>query len=367
MNWEKTGYEYEISVIMVHQTDVNHVLGALSGVQLSGAFVKESYYSDSRVQAKIATVVGDGESDGYIPNARLRIILSIPSKQWSKELITGYVSDCNVSISNGRIKRTYTIESSIWGLLDHKISAPITIGKGSSLVSTWESVIKSLTKLQYVSSGSQDHMFGNTVLYEAGTVLSTVLFEISSGYDRMDVNGHGEVTLSKYTAPSKKEPSRVVLYNDPSGLLINEISVMDSSYEAPGRAIVTANVSKTSADGTSTTQEVIVGVYDAPAEHPTSIYSRGWLSGRTDVYSGVSDSPSKSELNAIAKANWEREQGKGKEWSVSTVFSGYFAGEVVNLIVPDSMIGRSVSHKVLISTVNTKLDSMTQELTMKET
>lgn len=368
MDWTTTGYSYDVTVAVVHQTDVNNVLGILSGVQLSNMSISENYYSDSRVQAKLTTMVDEDDDDGYISNARLRIIVSIPSRFWSKTLFTGYVSDIDTVIESGYCKKTYTLEGTIWGLLEHKVSSSVTIAKGASLVKTWESLLKNQTKMQYSTSGSQDHLMGNTVVYEAGSNLSTILFELSSGYDRMDVDGSGVITLKKYTSPSNRTSSRIIDYKDSLGLSIAPLSAQDTAYEAPGRAIVTATINEQDAkDSTKTVSKTIVGVYDAPSSHATSINTRGWLRARSDSYSGVSETPTKAELDKLAKKNWEDNQSKGIEWTVKTVYADYHAGDVVDLVAPYISSGsKTYTHKVLISAVETDLDTFTQNLTMKE-
>lgn len=366
MDWTDTGYSYDVGVTVVHQTNVNNTLGSLSGVQLSGMSITENYYSDSRVQAKLSTITKDGESDGYIANARLRIILSIPERNVTKELVTGYVSDIVETSEHGYTRRQYTVEGTIWGLLDHKIANSITIGKGTKMLKIWSSLMSSLTKMQYSTSGAQDKSFGSTVVYEPGTSLSTVLFELSSGYNRMDVDGHGVVTLKKYTPPASISPTKTIDYNDLRSLSLTPLERTTSEYETPGRAIVSATVSTTK--NGKTTQQVISGYYDAPASHPTSIETRGWLSARSDSYSGSSSNPSKSELNTIAKNNWTAAQNKGVQYSGSSVFSDYHAGDVVTLIIPSGKgpEAKIKSHKVLIQSVSTNLEQFTQDLTMKE-
>lgn len=367
MDWKDTGYSYDIGVMVVHQTNVNYTLGSLSGVQLDTLSITESYYSDSRVQAKVTTIVKDGESDGYVKNARLRIILSVPERNYIEEMMTGYVSDITESSENGYTKRQYSLEGTIWGLLDHKIASSITIAKGTKMIAIWSSIMKTQTKMQYSTDGAQEMAFSNVILYEPGTNLSTVLFEISSGYNRMDVDGHGVVTLKKYTAPSKMTPGRVIDYNDLRTLALTPIERTTSEYESPGRAIVTTTVTTTDKNGKSS-QKVISGYYDAPQSDPTSITNRGWLLSRSDSYSGASENPSQSELNDVAKKNWESAQNKGVQWSGSTVFENYKAGEVVTLVVPagNGSDMRNIRHKVLLQTVVTRFDGMTQELTMKE-
>lgn len=366
IDWTKTGHSYSIDVNVVHQTNVDNTLGSLRGVQLADLSISENYYSDSRIQGKITTTVASGESDGYQPNARLRVILSIPEENFVEELITGYVSDIDDEYSNGYLKRTYTIEGTIWGLLDHVIAAPITIGKGTKLISTWESILRSLTRMQYNTDGAKDYSYGSTVIYEAGTVLSTVLFELSSGYDRMDTDGHGNITLREYKSPSKRTPSRVIDYNDLTGLTIAPLSRKSEEYNIPGRVVVTATVSKQDDNGQSN-QEVIVGSYDAPDTHFTSLATRGYIYGISDSYNGDSENPSKSELNTIAKNTWEDAQEKGIEWTGTHVFADFHAGDILTLVAPINIHENKLeSHKVLVSSVETNLQNFQQTLTLKE-
>ena len=363
MDWTKTGYSWTVTVTVVHQTNVDNTLGVLSGVQLNGLTITENYYSDSRVQAKVSTVVKEGTSDGYVKNGRLRIILDIPSRGFSEELITGYVSDIKESSADGYTKRTYTIEGTIWGLLEHKVKDSVTIAKGAKLITVWTGLVSKQTKMQYTTSGAQDHNFTNVIVYEAGTSLSTILFDVSSGYDRMDVNGHGELTLTKYIAPKEQTATKVMDYHNNRGLMRKTLEKTTSEYDAPGRAIVTATISKEVKENgkKKTIQEVIVGSYDAPSTHATSIDTRGWLKGRTDVYNGTSETPSKSELDSVAKKKWEEAQDKGIEWSVPCIFEDWHAGEVV-LLIPNE----TTSVKALIKSVTTNLDDMTQSVTLKE-
>lgn len=367
VNWKQTGYSYDVVVNVVHQTNVDKVLGMLSGVQLSGMTVTQKYYSDSRDQAKLTTIVPEGESDGYVKNARLRIIMSIPSRFWSEELITGYVSDVDTVVESGYTKRTYTIEGTMWGLLEHKLHAQENIEAGASLIRTWSNTMNSKTLMQIDTSRAQDYSFGSTVIYEAGTVLATFLFEISSGHNRMYNDGHGRVVLEKYTEPSNRTPTRTIDYKDTLGLSMAPLSANDTSYESPGEAIVTANVSQPDPkDSSKTVQQVIVGYYAAPESHPTSIHTRGFMRSRTDTYNGAAEKPTPDELNTQAENNWKNSQDKGITWTVSSVFADYHAGEVVTLVAPYGFEGSNYSHKVLVSEVQTNMDYLTQDLTLKE-
>lgn len=375
MNWNETGYSYDVTVHVVHQTDVNNVLGSLKGIQLDGMSITEKYYSDSRVQAKVVTMVHEDESDGYVKNARLRIILIVDAKSYSRALVTGYVSDIDETTEHGYTKRTYTLEGTIWGVLNHPMKERFTVKKGQKLIYIWNRLMKEQTRMQYSSEGAADHTFGGTTTYDPGTMLSTILFEISSGYDRMDVNGKGVVTLKKYVEPSKQTPSRVIDSNNTVGLVILPLTKTSAEYESPGRAVVTATITeekkekdpKTKEEKTVSVQKLVYGSYDAPSSHPTSMAVRGWISGRTDSYQGTEEKPNKSVLDAEAKKNWQNAQDKGIEWTVKSVFDEYHAGQVATLFPPLRTGSSSVKGiKVLVSTVTTNLNNLTQDLTLKE-
>ena len=211
-----------------------------------------------------------------------------------------------------------------------------------------------------------DEFLDDNTVYEPGTDLSKILFELSSGYDRMEVNGHGVVLLNKYSNPASQKPSRVIDYRDVDGLAMYPLNYSSSKWEAPGRAVVTANVSTTDANG-KTTQQVISGYYDAPSSHYTSMTNRGYLRARTDSYSGVSEKPSQTELNDAAKKAWQDNVDKGITWTCTSVYADYHAGNVCTLITPsDYGSNNYAGHKVLLQSVQTNFQNFTQDLTMKE-
>ena len=365
-DYGNTKYGVSISAVLVNQTNIREVLGSLKNIVADSVTITENYNSDSRVQAKLSTITKADQSDGYISYSRIRIIMSVPAKQWSEPIMTGYVSDIEEHMENGYVQRTYSIEGTLWGLLDHKLYNSIVISKGAKLLTVWTSLIRKCTKMQCDITGAKNCTFGNTVVYEPGTELSTILFEVSSGYNRMDVDPFGAITLRPYVSPSKKPVSRTINYKDLKGFAIAPLTRTTTEFDAPGRAIVTAMVSTKDSSG-KTSQKTIVGHYDAPASDITSQQKRGWLSARMDSYIGTSEKPTKDELNKVAKKNWESsKQEVGYEWSGSCVFQNYHAGDVVYLIAPSSKTSNPTRHKVLLTAVSTSFRDFKQSLTMKE-
>lgn len=367
MDWMKTDHSYTVDVAVVHQTNVDNTLGSLRGVQLDDLTITENYYSDSRVQGKVTTIVNSGESDGYVERARLRVILSIPEENWVEELVTGYVSDIDEEYQNGYLKRTYTIEGTIWGFLNHPIPDYYTKPVGGKLIDCWTKLLKNLTKVQYDATDAKDFKYTANTIYEPGSMLSTILFEITSGYNRMDTNGHGVVTLKPYKAPSKQTPSRTIDYNDLTGLTIAPLQRNSEEYSIPNRIVVTATQSVEDSSGQST-QKTIAGSYDSPASNSNSHSSRGYIYGRAESYSGDLQEPTQKDLDAKAKELWTDSQEKGIEWTGNHTFADFHAGEVATLIAPTSanLNQPIVAHKVLVSEVSTNLKNFTQALTLKE-
>jgi hypothetical protein len=278
-------------------------------------------------------------------------------------LITGYVSDIRETVESGMVKREYTIESTIWGLLEHQTVSQIVVAKKSSLVTVFKQILSRLTRMQFDTTKAQDHVYSTNIIYEAGTDLATILFELTSGYDRIEVDGHGRLVLNAYKAPAKRSASELIDYRDVKGLTFGTYSKTITNYDIPGRAIVTSTKSST-ANGSST-QKVLVGYYDAPSEHEASMASRGYLKSVSSSYSGIGDDPDRAELAAEAKNIWDSQQKGYTDWDVTSIFKDYHAGDILNFVYPQPT-GEFKVTKVLVHSVDTSLETWQQKLTLKE-
>lgn len=351
MNWSKVGYTPVLYVDMVSQLNVNTVLGSLKNVSISDCSITENYFSDSRIQAKVVTVVKNGESDGYIKNSRLRMILSIPSRNWTKTLFTGFVTNISESDNEGFIKRTYTLNSTIWGLTDHLMHIYVSADKGGSVVRTTESLLKDHTTFQYDLSKAQDKHFGDTKIYDVGTSLLNILIEINDGTNRLEVDSAGRVLLVKYVKPKDISASVTIDYEDYKTLTMEELTKSSNEDDMPGRTIVISR-------GGS---NVISSHYDAPVTADSSQHNRGWLKVKSSQYNGSKKNPTIDDLFTEATKLWNDNQDKGIEYDVKSFYADYHTGVVANLIPR-----KQTSRKCLISTVETSFGDFTQKLTCKE-
>lgn len=363
VDWHDLEHDWEVAALLVSQHNCNSIIGELRGVESSGCNVTEGYYVDTRVSAQVTTVVPTGTSDGYIKNARVRIVLRVPRWGWERELITGFVTDIHPTEQHGMVRRVYSLDSSLWGISEDALTSKVTCAAGSKALTVCRKLLKD-RGIEYDDSGAQDRTIAKVTVYEPATMLLNMMFDLTSGASRVGVSGHGPITFRKYVEPSKRTPSVVIDPDDRRTLVVGDISENDDTWELPGAAIVTASVSKSqTVNGKSTTtHETRAGVYQAPNSHVASRNNRGYLRFVKDTYAGSKEEPSNAELETAAREKWNANQDKGRSWDLTVLYMDLHEGDMVTLVRPD---GR---HKCLVQTVDTNLDarSRTQRLTLKK-
>ena len=349
--WPKIGYTPILYADLVSPLNVGTVIGTLHNISIADSSITEQYYSDTRIQGKIVTICKNGESDGYIDNARIRMILSIPTRDWSKTLITGFVSGIEESDSDGFTKRTYNVESTIWGLSNHLMHIYVNVKNGDSLKAFLTNLLKNETKFQYNLSNAKDSTFGDTKVYDVGTSLLNIIMEVNEKINRVDVDADGRLIFTPYADPKTISASKTIDYEDHLTLTMEEMTKSTNAFDRPGRTIVISR------NG----QQVISSHYDPPATDESSQQTRGWLMVKTAQYGGKKKEPTIQDLHNEATELWKNSQDKGIEYDVKTYFADYHAGEVINLIPR-----KRSSKKCLISSVDTSFGDFTQKLTCRE-
>lgn len=363
VDWHDLEHDWEVAALLVDPHKADSIVGELTGLEPASCSVTEGYYVDTRVSAQLTTVVPLGESDGYVKNARIRLVLRVPRWSWERELITGFVTDIEPREERGYMRRSYSLDSSLWGISEDAITSKVTCAAGSKALTVCRKLLKD-RGIEYDDNGAQDRTISKVTVYEPATMLLNLLFEITNGYSRLGVSGHGPITFRKYLEPSKRTPSVTIDPYDPRSLVVSDIRGKDETWERPGAAIVTANVSKSKqVNGKSTTtHETRAGVYVAPDSFVTSRNNRGYLRFAKDTYSGNKDDPNASELATAARQKWNANQDKGKTWDLTVLYMDLHEGDIV------SLVRNGKAQRCLVQTVETTLDprTRTQRLTLKE-
>lgn len=355
VDWRDTEHDWDVVVEVVSQHRSDVTFGELKGVQIEGSDETEGYYSDHRVQGTVVTVVREGETDGYVPMARLRIVLRVPRWDWERELITGFVTDIRPHTEGGTTKREYTLDSSLWGVSEDLLRDKVVCGAGASAL---EVVRKLLADrgVEYDDTGAIDRSIASLTVYEPGTSILTTSFEVLSGTDRLDVSGHGPITIRPYVPPSSRMPTVTIDTRDPRSMVVGDVTEVDGSWERPGAALVSATVNRDEGS-----QEVRAGSYVVSDGDQSSRARRGYLRFEQGSYEGDSEDPTLGELAADAKKLWDENDDSHHTWDLPVLYMDLRAGDMVWFVQADG-----APHRCLVQTVTNDLGARVQRLTLKE-
>ena len=359
MRWDEVDHEWILDVTVVSQHDLSATISVLDGVDPSGCSVDEGYRTDTRASARVTTVVPEGESDGYVVDARLRITLSVPSRGWSRELFTGYVTNVQEDVEDGSVTRVYELDSTLFGIAKDLIPWQVTCAAGASMLDAVRSLLD-MARMPHSLDGAVDRRFGSAVCYERGDALLHMCYDLTGSTDRIDVDGHGRITVRPYKAPSQRAATRLIDDSDPTTLSIGAARRTSNAFERPGRGIVTASKSEQGPDGKSKSV-TIAGWYDSPPESETSSARRGYTIAAKRGYEGASEHPTQDELNTEARQFWRDSQNIGAEWRRDVLYQDLHEGDVVNF----TPHGRETV-KCIVATCKTDFGDMTQSLTLEE-
>ena len=353
----------EIRVYMVCPTDLDRTYGELTGVDLSGCSIEAGYYTDTRVSAKL-TVVGDA----WVRGSFLRVVHRVPEWGYENELGTFVVTNDAATRENGVWKYELTCQSVLYGLSTDLLSWPVTRAKGSSAVAGMKYILDTC-KRRYVNRGAKDKRLGSALVMETGKSMLSHLFKLcQQAGDRLDVDGHGRVTISPYVRPAAKEPRLTIDVSDPRGTSYGGLKRSTDWLSSVGRVTVSCRYSETVKKGkkSKTVSREIVAHADASAMDHRGSAVRGYLV--TDFRS-LSDMKPRTKAQAQKLANRYLRDSSPElvEWELDSAYMPVWQGDVVELLVPDGDDQYSGRRKCLVKSLSVDLANMTMSLRLKET
>lgn len=347
-DWRDTAHSWDVAALVVDQHDPDAVLGALSGLDLSGCTVTEGYYTDTRVSADVQTAATAG--DGYVDLARIRLILSVPELGWSRELMTGFVTGATPSEDRGVTTMRYELDSTLWALSVDALDHRVVIGSQGSMVEAAGKLIDSCG-FGHDLARAQDRLFQTATVWEVGDTPLGVLYDMCASSSRLGVDGHGLVTMEPYLAPSARSPQYDIDPEDPRTLVLSEpIEEERGDFEVPGKAVAIASVGS---------GEDVAGAALATPSSRASWERRGYRLAKTYSWPG-SGAPTAAQLSEYAASMLAQAADAARRWSLKVAYMDARAGDVVSYRHRDGW------HRCLVQSVTTRLGDMTQELTLKE-
>lgn len=344
--------EWYVDLIDPH--DPNAVLGSLSNI--TAISITMGYYTDARMSAEVDTIGDDGLSK--FPHARMRIMHKIASENYLEEIFTGYISDDPDSYAQSETTTKYSLISSLGALTDDKWTSAKYANVGDSVKEILQNIMTLCGRTYSVESATSDYTFSSVVQWKAQSSILTTVIELADyASDDVTVNGHGDIILTKYIAPSAITDVKWNLnYDDTSGMIVSSsISHTSTSRSLPGRYIlecdsITDN-SSVSADNP------LIGVADANSGSEYSSATRGYMIASSETLSDFTGG--QSEINTLAKARLANAQSSTDEWSVTTLYAPMREGEIA------LFTKEGTTHVCLIKSITVDCVAKTMQVTLK--
>ena len=343
-DWFDAARDDEITIMMVDPNNLGKNYGVLTGAILKSTSLSYGYDVETRTSGSISLLDGTN----YVKNSWLRFHHTVKSDDYHNELGTYILTNPVESYTGEGYVRTYDMYSVLWGIKEDLYPGNFQIAAKTSSDDAFKMLCNSC-KRDYVITGTNKYTYENAAIFEVGESYLNMLYSVASASNnRIDVDGHGNITLSRYVQPNKITPSWTLDVDDPRSIIIEGSISMDSSIEdTPSRIIVTD----------TSGNNVILAYSDVPNNSEFSASKRGYI--KAELMSDLKPSSyamAKAYSDAYAKATV-----KTVEWKMSTLYFPCKPGQTC------VFIKNKEKHNCLIDTVDSlNLETMTMDITLKE-
>ena len=350
MDWTSLGKKWRVRFVQVNPTDLDTTMGELADVDITSASISEAYYSDTRVQASIKCL-----DSAWTRQAWVRVIAEVPDEGYSEELGTFLVTGDDADESNGTWTTTLSCESALYALDLQAAKRPFVVANGAMAKQAMESTLGWCGR-DYVDNDAPDHMMGGDVVFETGSSILERLYDLADRCDiRLDVDGHGRVTLDRYVLPANRSSSFAIDLKASDSIALDGISRTSNYLEIPTECIV----SYTSGSGDDATE--IQGYAENGGR--VAIGERGYVVSK--VVSLTEMAPETFErADAIARERLDKASNESAEWTLTTEYMPIRIGAVGTLRNHGDPY-YSGDQKVMVKSRDIDLKDMTMKLTLK--
>lgn len=358
MDWRDTTRADKIIFQMVNPSNIDAVMGELEGVELNGATLSAGYYTDTRTSGKIH-VVGEGWKRGSF----VRVIHQVPEWNYSRELGTYLVTNDDRSRELGTWGYDLTLQSLLFGLSTDKLVRPWVIANNAMMMKAAAQCLDA-TGYRYNFAGAADYRFKGARVMETGTDRLSIMYALSKlGNNRIDIDGHGRVTMSKYLAPSAKVPVFRIDLNDQRGVAIDGLSGSTDFLEIPN-VVGVCYKHNTTRNGKSVQQEINASA-QVSSSSPHAHGQRGYTVTDFRELSEISPATA-ARAQQLAQQYLANDSIEHVEWQLTTIYLPIWEGDVVDLVIHDGEKAYQGVRRCLVKNVELKLQDMTMQLTLKE-
>lgn len=236
MDWTDKTRRDRFIFEMVDPFDLDSSRGYLKNVIEGSGRITQGYYTDTRVSATIEVA-----DHNYVDYSLIRIhhYVDSMSENYHNELGTFFVSS-RTEVDNQTNKETFNLTSMLDRISEDALPYNYVISKGKTAHEVLKDLFGKFNVAYSIASDASNKTYTSTVVYEVGSsVLSTILEIADEAKLRVDVNGHGVVTVSNYVTPSSKTP--IFEFNKSNGTIVGPVTKTNNAFDAVNRVIVTSS------------------------------------------------------------------------------------------------------------------------------
>lgn len=357
IDWLDASLRKVVRVEQVSQTNIDDSYGPLDGVRLDASSIEAGYYTDTRTAGTIKVV-----GDEWIRNSFIRVIIELPDHDWSREIGTYLVSSDDSERKNGEWIYNLKLKSLLYALSTDLAVRPWTVAKNATVLNAARQILNTCGR-KFVINNATDYKVRNAVVMPSGDSYLSRLFSLcDTSNNRLDVDGHGRVTISKYVVPDAKTPVFTFDLSDPRGVSEDSISRTTDYLSMPGRVVVSYKYQVQ--QGNKSQEREIVSSIDATGHASSKV--RGYMV--TKRYSVSDMTPAtQAKANSLAKSYMNLNSKELVEYEFQTPYLPIWEGDVVELVIPDGISDYTGKRKCLVKNVELDLSTLMMNLTLKET
>lgn len=351
IDWAKLGKKWRVTYQMVTPASPDSTMGELEGVDPSSATITESYYTDTRVQAQLSFI-----GDGWIRQSFIRIIAEVPEEGYREELGTFLATSDDAKESKGEWTTTLALESMLYALDVQAGKSPWTVKKNASGLAAMHQMLDTCHR-PYIDLEAKDHIMGSNVVYKTGTSYLERLYDLADlCNDRLDVDGHGRVTIEPYILPDKRTPTFTIDMKAPDGIAQDGIERTSNYLDRPTECVVYHR------EGSGDSETETRGY--ASNSGRVSFGSRGYVITKVVELSDLSPNTAAAATQK-AKDRLAANSNETVKWQVTTEYMPIHIGDVGWLQNTGDPVYGTTKQKVMVMNRELELKHMTMKLTLK--
>lgn len=346
--WEDGARRDMVYVQRVDPHALDTIDGTVDALALDGCSITEGYYTDARSTASIRHM-GSWDSDVHW----LRIVHECPDYGYRAELGTFLVDKIEETQQDGMTTTDLSCRSVLWGLSEDMVDWVVTFGAGSTAHDAFRTVLRITGKEGTILPGAPDHRYGQTVVHDVGDTFLSDLFGIAESCGgRIDIDGHGRITLGAYVAPSRREPDWILDARSSRTIVLADEDRLTTSFgDAAGRSIVRHSMGQDS---------TIAASVDVEQGSLASPQRRGWL--KASMHDASDMQPETwQRAHDLALTYIGTDSDVAKERQISCMYFPVHEGDIVQYADTSGRQARYLAKEVDVS-----LGDMTVKLTLRE-